>query len=298
MCAELAVLVGSRRKSTTSASSCSASSIPATSSNETRSVVGSYRCAFARPNPSRPLPAPPERRGYARRGRREQRRPDVDELVNHSGVSLVAGLATTGTSCSCSSRSSSALSANSGTSVLKSRRRRLGVRSARPARMCLDHVVPFAVIVVTLPSRTCSRNMGRYDRTRGFSIAPDRSDADHVIQQEKAEEHTDGAPAEASRLLSVSGPGGTSGAGRFCWVGAILVFSSRRCGRSLVRPSPRRCRRACASLPPRRARRGTLPGSAAEAARRSSAARSGSALADFGRMLPLSGRSPRAASRS
>ena len=50
-------LLGSRRKSTTSANSCSASSIPATSANVTFSLVAVYCFAFARP---KELNMPPE----------------------------------------------------------------------------------------------------------------------------------------------------------------------------------------------------------------------------------------------
>jgi hypothetical protein len=52
--AELAVLAGSRRKSTISVSSPFASSIPATSASVTLSVVGSYCFAFALPNENMP----------------------------------------------------------------------------------------------------------------------------------------------------------------------------------------------------------------------------------------------------
>ena len=117
----LRYLVGSRRKSTTSASSCSASSIPAMSSNVTRSVEGSYCRAFALPNENMPPPAAPARRmNQIQRPKKSSVGPTYMSAVNHHGVSLVAGFATTSTPFSRSNRSSSAPSANSGTSVAKS----------------------------------------------------------------------------------------------------------------------------------------------------------------------------------
>ena len=57
-------LSGLRRKSTTSASSCSASSIPAMSAKVTFSSVGSYCFAFERPNENIWPAPPPARRMY------------------------------------------------------------------------------------------------------------------------------------------------------------------------------------------------------------------------------------------
>jgi hypothetical protein len=82
--------------------------------------------------------------------------------VSHSGVSRTVGSALTSTACSCTSRSSSARSANSGTSVEKFV---VAVASASGYRTALSNVPsiprPFAVIVATFPSPSCAMNVGR-----------------------------------------------------------------------------------------------------------------------------------------
>ena len=115
-------LSGWRRKSTTSTSSFSASSMPATSSKVTVCVSASTRLARERPNwPSTPPPAPAE---AARRNSKMNSAtsrivgPKLNRIVS-SSERLPGGFALTTTSCSSSRFASCSSSAKVGTSVSK-----------------------------------------------------------------------------------------------------------------------------------------------------------------------------------
>ncbi len=110
----------SRRKSTTSESSCFASSIPATSANVTRSPVGSYRRAFERPNWPRTFCMLPARR-TAKKISPTKRSvgPKPTSRLSHHGAPVSSGCALTTTFFCCSSLESAFVSAKAGISVLK-----------------------------------------------------------------------------------------------------------------------------------------------------------------------------------
>src|SRR6185369_15198654 len=81
-------LSGFLRKSTISASSALASSIPATSAKVTRAPVGSYRLALERPKPPSTPPAPPPeaRRNTQKRSSRNSRvGPKPKSRLSHHG---------------------------------------------------------------------------------------------------------------------------------------------------------------------------------------------------------------------
>ncbi len=151
----LAYFCGLRRKSTTSTSSFSASSMPATSSKVTVCVSDSTRLARERPN--WPITPPPPALCAARRNRNTNSAtsrivgPNENRIVA-SSERLPGGSAVTTTSCSSSSDESSSSLAKVGTSVSK-----FSAVSSSKVTSFLNSpwtVSPVEAISLTLPSRT------------------------------------------------------------------------------------------------------------------------------------------------
>ena len=159
---------GCRRKSTTSVSSAFASSMPATSSNVTRSAEGLYRRARERPNDPSARPAP---RRINKSSSPSSRivGPNPYRSVSHHGADFCSDSALMTTSLASRSCDSAPVSANDGISVVNRREDFPLVAGYVTGRRKSPWIeAPSDVMRGTFPSRTWSRNVGLYGmRTRG-----------------------------------------------------------------------------------------------------------------------------------